>query len=304
MYEDDPAGEGVRSARRGDVRRRSARPRDHRPRGGDLRHPGGRDRAPSTPTATRPRTSSSPPPARSTTTSSSQLAAERVSGRGSDGDAARPRRLAAGAVRAARRSAAPLRAQGHRAVPRLPRRHRALAPRRPPLRAARARHDLRRHLVVAAVPGGPRAARPGLRRSTRSPAPTRTPARSACTSARGPTTWSQALAVVGQRAGRDLRPSRPPTEELKRAKENLKGRVVLALESTGARMNRLGSEVLAGAPLMPHRRGRAADRRASRRRIWSRWPRSCGHPSGCRPPASVPTRNGSRPALAEVGSRR
>ena len=30
-----------------------------------------------------------------------------------------------------------------------------------------------------------------------------------------------------------------------RAKENLKGRVVLALESTGARMNRLGSEILA-----------------------------------------------------------
>jgi predicted Zn-dependent peptidase len=39
-------------------------------------------------------------------------------------------------------------------------------------------------------------------------------------------------------------------EELQRAKENLKGRVVLALESTGARMNRLGSEVLAGGKLM------------------------------------------------------
>ncbi|HWE31983.1 MAG TPA: pitrilysin family protein [Solirubrobacteraceae bacterium] len=39
-------------------------------------------------------------------------------------------------------------------------------------------------------------------------------------------------------------------EELDRAKENLKGRVVLALESTGARMNRLGSELLAGAPLL------------------------------------------------------
>jgi predicted Zn-dependent peptidase len=38
--------------------------------------------------------------------------------------------------------------------------------------------------------------------------------------------------------------------ELDRAKENLKGRIVLALESTGARMNRLGSEVLAGAPLL------------------------------------------------------
>ena len=39
-------------------------------------------------------------------------------------------------------------------------------------------------------------------------------------------------------------------EELARAKENLKGRVALSLESTGARMNRLGSEVLAGAPLL------------------------------------------------------
>ena len=39
-------------------------------------------------------------------------------------------------------------------------------------------------------------------------------------------------------------------DELARAKENLKGRVVLALESTGARMNRLGSEILAGAPLL------------------------------------------------------
>jgi predicted Zn-dependent peptidase len=39
-------------------------------------------------------------------------------------------------------------------------------------------------------------------------------------------------------------------EELSRAKENLKGRVLLALESTGARMNRLGSEVLARSPLL------------------------------------------------------
>ncbi|MGI8713435.1 MAG: M16 family metallopeptidase [Solirubrobacteraceae bacterium] len=54
-------------------------------------------------------------------------------------------------------------------------------------------------------------------------------------------------------AGAELRRmrSQPATsEELHRAKENLKGRVVLALESTGARMNRLGSEILAGAPLM------------------------------------------------------
>jgi predicted Zn-dependent peptidase len=60
---------------------------------------------------------------------------------------------------------------------------------------------------------------------------------------------AQALEVVGlelQRLGEE-----PATnDELERAKENLKGRVVLSLESTGARMNRLGSEVLAGAPLL------------------------------------------------------
>ena len=39
-------------------------------------------------------------------------------------------------------------------------------------------------------------------------------------------------------------------EELDRSKENVKGRVLLALESTTARMNRLGSSVLADMPLL------------------------------------------------------
>jgi predicted Zn-dependent peptidase len=59
----------------------------------------------------------------------------------------------------------------------------------------------------------------------------------------------EALTVVGSELTR-LRKNPATTDELERAKENLKGRVVLALESTGARMNRLGSEVLAGAPLL------------------------------------------------------
>jgi predicted Zn-dependent peptidase len=59
----------------------------------------------------------------------------------------------------------------------------------------------------------------------------------------------EAMGVVADELDRVRRD--PAThEELERAKENLKGRVVLALESTGARMNRLGSEVLAGAPLL------------------------------------------------------
>jgi len=58
-----------------------------------------------------------------------------------------------------------------------------------------------------------------------------------------------AMAVVGSELAR-LRQSPASRDELRRAKENLKGRVVLALESTGARMNRLGSEILAGEPLL------------------------------------------------------
>ncbi len=60
---------------------------------------------------------------------------------------------------------------------------------------------------------------------------------------------SEALAVVATEL-EHLRQRPASAEELARAKENLKGRVVLSLESTGARMNRLGSELLAGAPLL------------------------------------------------------
>jgi predicted Zn-dependent peptidase len=63
-----------------------------------------------------------------------------------------------------------------------------------------------------------------------------------------PDNLGEAMAVIGTELRRlQEQPATP--EELDRAKENLKGRVVLALESTGARMNRLGSELLAGAPL-------------------------------------------------------
>jgi predicted Zn-dependent peptidase len=58
-----------------------------------------------------------------------------------------------------------------------------------------------------------------------------------------------ALQVVGTELER-LREDPASAEELTRAKENLKGRLLLALESTGARMNRLGSSVLAAEPLL------------------------------------------------------
>jgi predicted Zn-dependent peptidase len=60
---------------------------------------------------------------------------------------------------------------------------------------------------------------------------------------------AEALRVIGTELAR-LRSEPVTAEELSRAKENLKGRVLLSLESTGARMNRLGSEVLASAPLL------------------------------------------------------
>jgi predicted Zn-dependent peptidase len=60
---------------------------------------------------------------------------------------------------------------------------------------------------------------------------------------------AEAMSVVGAELGR-MREEPATEEEVARAKENLKGRVVLSLESTGARMNRLGSEILAGSPLL------------------------------------------------------
>jgi predicted Zn-dependent peptidase len=60
---------------------------------------------------------------------------------------------------------------------------------------------------------------------------------------------AESLAVVGTELTR-LRDEPATPEELHRAKENLKGRVALSMESTGARMNRLGSEILAGTPLL------------------------------------------------------
>lgn len=59
----------------------------------------------------------------------------------------------------------------------------------------------------------------------------------------------EAMEIVARELERVRR--EPATRaELDRAKENLKGRVVLSLESTSARMNRLGASVLAELPLL------------------------------------------------------
>ena len=64
-----------------------------------------------------------------------------------------------------------------------------------------------------------------------------------------PDNLGEAMGVVARRA---RPPAREPAteEELVRARENVKARVVLGMESTGARMNRLGGSLLFGLPLL------------------------------------------------------
>ena len=64
-----------------------------------------------------------------------------------------------------------------------------------------------------------------------------------------PENLAEALEVVAAELRRCVRD--PADEkELVRSRENLKGRMVLGLESTGARMGRLGGAVLAGLPVL------------------------------------------------------
>jgi predicted Zn-dependent peptidase len=64
-----------------------------------------------------------------------------------------------------------------------------------------------------------------------------------------PDNLAEAAEVVGDELRR-LRDDRVSDEELDRAKENLKGRTVLSMEATLARMNRLGGALLTDVPLL------------------------------------------------------
>jgi predicted Zn-dependent peptidase len=64
-----------------------------------------------------------------------------------------------------------------------------------------------------------------------------------------PENLAEAMEVVGTELKR-LRTDPATEEELERAKENVKARIVLGLESSAARMNRLGSSTLFGLPLL------------------------------------------------------
>jgi predicted Zn-dependent peptidase len=64
-----------------------------------------------------------------------------------------------------------------------------------------------------------------------------------------PDNVGKALGVIAEELER-FRAAPATADELARSKENVKGRVLLALESTVARMNRLGATVLADMPLL------------------------------------------------------
>jgi len=64
-----------------------------------------------------------------------------------------------------------------------------------------------------------------------------------------PDNLSEALAVLAAELERCVEDP-ASTEELDRSRENLKGRIVLGMESTGARMSRLGASVLNGLPIL------------------------------------------------------
>ncbi|HEY4427349.1 MAG TPA: pitrilysin family protein [Solirubrobacteraceae bacterium] len=64
-----------------------------------------------------------------------------------------------------------------------------------------------------------------------------------------PENLGQAVAVLARELRRYVEDPASPAE-LDRSRENLKGRVVLALESTGARMSRLGTSILNEQPIL------------------------------------------------------
>jgi predicted Zn-dependent peptidase len=64
-----------------------------------------------------------------------------------------------------------------------------------------------------------------------------------------PENVAEAMDVIGTELGR-LHAAGVSEEELERARENVKGRTVLSMESTLTRMNRLGSSVLMDVPLL------------------------------------------------------
>ena len=167
------------------------------------------------------------------------------------------------AARPGAAAAAALPAEGHRAVPRLPRRAGHLAFRPPPVRRVAARCDPRRLRVVAALPGDPREARDGVRRLlVRLPVHRHRSDRHLPRHARGQP--RRGARDHGRADRRHRRAATSRTASSSRAKENIKGRILLSMESTSTRMNRLGKSLITDSELLSRRPDRRRDRRGRR----------------------------------------
>ena len=129
--------------------------------------------------------------------------------------------------------------------------------------------------LLDSILGGSRPRRGSSRRSARSaawrtpstasPPSTPTRVRSGSTSARARRTWSPCLEIVAGELG-DVAAGNVRPGELERAKENLKGRMLLSLESTSNRMSRLGKVARHRRRAALARRDRGAGRRRHGRR--------------------------------------
>ena len=123
--------------------------------------------------------------------------------------------------------------------------------------------------------------------STRSPACTRRPASTGLYFGCRPERLEAVMETVGRELVRLV--SEPvPEDELQRAKEHLKGRMILGLESTSSRMTRLGKGVLTDTEILSLDELAARIEAVTPSRCWSWRPRSTGR-RGCRWWASAPT---------------
>ena len=174
------------------------------------------------------------------------------------------------------------------------------ARRRAPLRAARARQHPRRHAPPRGCSRRCASSAASPTRSSPSRASTRTTGRSASTSARAPRTSSEVVARCSPTSCGGSASSRSSRRSSSARKDNVKGRVVLALESTGARMERLGASVLRRHADPRARRDDRAHRGGRREDLSASLPRAARPAERSRSPRSAPTRTSSARAIAPL----
>ena len=61
---------------------------------------------------------------------------------------------------------------------------------------------------------------------------------------------AECLRIVAEQIGRSSPSTGPRPDELERAKENLKGRIMLSMEATSNRMSRLGKSLITDSELL------------------------------------------------------